>query len=81
MSVDVIVFFSILNTAVALRLLKLSNLFVFSNDRCSFLDFQLCFFELPPEHFLQLEETKQDGKNIKWSINEEHEMTGHNTIT
>lgn len=57
--------FSILNIADGTRLLKVSNLFVFSYDGCGFLDLQLCFLQLPPEHFLQLGGTEQREKNIK----------------
>lgn len=60
-----------------------ADLFVFSYDCCGFLDFQLCFFQLPPEHLLQLGQQEQDVKIIllKWQTNEKDVLTVHNDTT
>lgn len=60
-----------------------ADLFVFSYDCCGFLDFQLCFFQLPPEHLLQLGQQEQDVKIIllKWQTNEKDMLTVHNDTT
>lgn len=60
-----------------------ADLFVFSYDCCGFLDFQLCFFQLSPEHLLQLGQQEQDVKIIllKWQTNEKDMLTVHNDTT
>lgn len=60
-----------------------ADLFVFSYDCWGFLDFQLCFFQLPPEHLLQLGQKEQDVKIIilKQKTNEKDVPTVHNYTT
>lgn len=39
------------------------HLFIFSDDGRGFLDLLLCFFQLPPEHFLQLKRKMERPKH------------------
>lgn len=74
-------FLSILHRADGNGLWKyeISNLFVFSYDRCGFLDLQLCDLQLPPEHFLQLRAAEQHDKKQK-IVREDDELAGHDTM-